>query len=61
MKRILTLLYVTVLATVFSACTKEIDFHRNDIKPQLLMNAQMTVGDTLHIVYLAISKDLCIE
>lgn len=61
MKRILTLLYITVLVTVFAACTKEIDFHRNDIKPQLLMNAQMTVGDTLHLVYLAISKDLSID
>lgn len=46
---------------MFAGCAKEIEFHRNDIRPQLLMNSQMTVGDTLHLVYLAISKDLNIE
>ena len=61
MKSLKALLYITTLATALSACTKDIDFHRDDIKPLLMMNSQMTVGDTLHLVYLAISKDLSID
>lgn len=39
------------------ACTKEVTFHRNDIEPQLMLNAQMVAGDTLHTVYMAISRN----
>lgn len=46
---------------MFAACTKDIDFHLKDIRSQLIVNAQMTVGDTLHLVYLAISKDVSVE
>lgn len=61
MKDLKTLLYIAILYIFASACTKNIDFHRDNIKPLLMMNAQMTAGDSLHLVYLAISKDLSIE
>ncbi len=58
MKRLICIISVTAL---FVACTKDIDFHLKDIRPQLIVNSQMTVGDTLHLVYLAISKDASVE
>lgn len=61
MKDFRTLLLAAVVGLTAGACTKDIDFHRDDIKPLLMMNSQMTVGDTLHLVYLAISKDVSIE
>lgn len=61
MKDVRTLLLAAVVGLTAGACTKDIDFHRDDIKPLLMMNSQMTVGDTLHLVYLAISKDVSIE
>ena len=42
------------------ACSKEIDYHRDDIKPQLQMFAQMVAGDSVHVVHLAISKDVTV-
>ncbi len=57
MKRLICILS----AAMFVACTKDIDFHLKDIRPQLIVNSQMTVGDTLHLVYLAISKDASVE
>lgn len=61
MKDFRTLLLAAVVGLTAGACTKDIDFHRDDIKPLLMVNSQMTVGDTLHLVYLAISKDVSIE
>lgn len=43
------------------SCEKEVTFHRDDIEAQLQMNAQMCVGDTVHAVYLAVSRDVRIE
>lgn len=56
MKSIIRLSLIAVITLSVCACTKEVTFHRDDIKPQLMVNAQMTVGDTIHLVYLAISK-----
>ena len=48
------LILCTAAASVLlGACTKDIDYNLKDIKPQLIVNSQMTVGDTLHLVYLA--------
>lgn len=55
------MLFVPVLSILLYSCTKELTYHRDDIEPQLLVNAQMTVGDTLHVVYLAISNDVTVE
>ena len=52
------MLFVPVLSILLYSCTKELTYHRDDIEPQLLVNAQMTVGDTLHVVYLAIEYNL---
>ena len=50
------LILCTAAASVLlGACTKDIDYNLKDIKPQLIVNSQMTVGDTLHLVYLAVS------
>ena len=54
-------LYIALVSIVVEACTKDIDFHRNDIKPILMLNSQMTVGDTLHLVYLGVSNDVSVE
>lgn len=48
-------------AVFLCACEKEVDFHRDDIPAQLQMNAQLCVGDTIHAVYLAVSKDVKVE
>lgn len=61
MKDFRTLLLAAVVGLTAGSCTKDIDFHRDDIKPLLMVNSQMTVGDSLHLVYLAISKDVSIE
>jgi len=56
------LILCTAAASVLlGACTKDIDYNLKDIKPQLIVNSQMTVGDTLHLVYLAVSKSDRIE
>lgn len=52
MKRIAILLFA---AFACWACEKELTWHRDDIPEQLQVNAQLTVGDTLHIVHLAVS------
>ncbi len=57
MKTIIRISLLAVTAASFCACVKELTFHRDDIRPQLTVNAQMIVGDTLHTVYLSISKD----
>ncbi len=49
------------LTIAVCSCEKEMDFHRDDIEAQLQMNAQMCVGDTVHAVYLAVSRDVRIE
>ncbi len=58
MKRLICIISVAILSV---ACTKDIDFNLKDLKPQLIVNSQMTVGDTLHLVYLAISNDVNVE
>ncbi len=58
MKRLICIISVTILTV---ACTKDIDFNLKDLKPQLIVNSQMTVGDTLHLVYMAVSKTDRIE
>ncbi len=50
------LIFIAAVSVLLGACTKDIDFNLKDIKPQLIVNSQMTVGDTLHLVYLAVSK-----
>jgi len=56
------LIICTAAASVLlGACTKDIDYNLKDIKPQLIVNSQMTVGDTLHLVYLAVSKSDRVE
>lgn len=56
------LILCTAAASVLlGACTKDIDYNLKDIKPQLIVNSQMTVGDTLHLVYLAVSKSDRVE
>lgn len=55
------LLITALLTAALGACSKEIVFNRNDISPTLLVNSQMTAGDSFHIVYLAISKDVRID
>lgn len=48
-------------AILLGACTETLDYHRTDIPPQLNMNAQLKVGDTLHLVHLCISTDKTIQ
>ncbi len=48
---------LVVFGVATCACVKEVIFHRNDIKPQLMLNARMVAGDTLHTVYMAISRN----
>ena len=55
------LIFIAAVSTLLGACAKDIDFNQKDIKPQLIVNSQMTVGDTLHLVYLAVSKSDRIE
>ena len=55
------LIFIAAVSVLLGACTKDIDFNLKDIKPQLIVNSQMTVGDTLHLVYLAVSKSDHIE
>ena len=50
------LIFIAAVSALLGACTKDIDFNLTDLKPQLIVNSQMTVGDTLHLVYLAVSK-----
>lgn len=52
---------IATISVLLGACTKDIDFNLKDIKPQLIVNSQMIVGDTLHLVYLAVSKTDHIE
>ena len=61
MKNINHIFSVAALSVLLCSCTKDVTYHRDGIEPQLLVNAQMTVGDTLHLVYLAISKDVTVE
>ena len=55
------IIFAAATAAFFCACEKEVDFHRDDIPAQLQMNAQLYVGDTIHAVYLAVSKDIKVE
>lgn len=55
------LIFIAAVSALLGACTKDIDFNLTDLKPQLIVNSQMTVGDTLHLVYLAVSKTDRIE
>lgn len=56
MKTIIKISLLVALSVMTCACVKEVTFHRDDIKPQLMLNAQMVVGDTLHTVYMSISR-----
>ena len=55
------IIFIAAVSVLLGACTKDIDFNLKDIRPQLIVNSQMTVGDTLHLVYLAVSKSDHIE
>ena len=57
MKVIIRISMFVALYVATCACTKEVTFHRNDIEPQLMLNAQVVAGDTLHTVYMAISRN----
>lgn len=57
MKTIIRISMLVVLSVATCACVKEVTFRRDDIKPQLMLNAQMVAGDTLHTVYMAISRN----
>lgn len=51
-----------MIAVLFAAaCEKTLDYNRSDIQDQLMMNAQLSTMDSVHIVNLAISKDVTVS
>lgn len=57
MKHSRILLCLTLATTLLASCRKDLDYKLGGIEPQLNMNAQLKVGDTLHIVHLCFSTD----
>lgn len=47
----------TIIALAAISCTHTLEYDNKGIEPQLLVNSQMISTDTVHLVYLSISKD----
>lgn len=57
MRKFFLLLVLSAAVPLMGACQKELTYNRKDIQPRLNLNAQLKVGDTLHIVHLCLSTD----
>lgn len=57
MKKSILLITLSVTIALLASCTRELTDQLGEIQPQLNMNAQLKVGDSLHIVHLCLSTD----
>lgn len=57
MKKSIFLITLSVAISFPVSCTQELTDQLGEIQPQLNMNAQLKVGDSLHIVHLCLSTD----
>lgn len=55
------LLFLTAAVSFAVSCERELDYHRNDIQPQLMLSAQLIAGEPEHVVHLSISKDVRVD
>lgn len=54
-------LFLIVAISLAVSCERELDYHRNDIQPQLMMSAQLIAGEPEHVVHLSISQDVKVD
>jgi len=60
MRRFATIAIMATMIACALSCTKELDYHRDDIKPMLTLNAQLSTAEDIHIVSLSISTDITV-